>query len=98
VAEPVFPDAGVTLTVRLEPLPPRKIPEAGNRVVLEELAVTARSSAAVVESPTVKPSTTEEVLIARVWLPIEEIVGAALSSTAVKITSLENSLSRPAAS
>ena len=53
VAVPVWPAAGVTVTIRFELLPPRAMPAAGTKVVFDELAVMARLPAAVSASPTV---------------------------------------------
>ena len=54
VAEPERPLAGVTLTVRLAPLPPRLIPLTGTNVVLLEVRERASDPAAVSSSPTEK--------------------------------------------
>ena len=54
VAFPYCPAAGVTVTVRLAPLPPRAMLLTGTRLVLEEAAATVRLAAAVSTSPTVK--------------------------------------------
>src|SRR6476469_9331740 len=53
VALPVWPAAGVTVTVRFEPLPPNTMFAFGTRVVLEELPVTVRFVACVSGSPMV---------------------------------------------
>jgi len=56
VAVPVCPAAGVTVTVRLAPLPPNAMLAFGTRVGLEELPLTVKLAAAVSASPTVKAS------------------------------------------
>src|SRR5690606_7116262 len=55
VAVPLWPAAGLMVTVRDEPLPPRVIAEVGTRVVFDEDAVTTRFCAAVSLSLTVNP-------------------------------------------
>ena len=52
VAEPVCPAAGVTVTVRADPLPPSATLAAGTSDGFEVAAVTTRSAAAVSASPT----------------------------------------------
>ena len=54
VAMPVRPAAGVAVTVRLAPLPPRTSPLVASRVVSDEAAVTVRAPGAVWVSPTWK--------------------------------------------
>src|SRR5688572_3502573 len=51
---PVWSAAGVTVTVRLEPLPPNATLAAGTKVVLVEAALKVRLDATVSTSPTVK--------------------------------------------
>jgi len=46
VAEPVWPAAGVSATVRFAPLPPKAIPASGSRVWFDELPLTLRSPGA----------------------------------------------------
>jgi len=55
-AEPVWPAAGVTVTVRFAPLPPNVIFAFGTNVVADELPDTVRLSTEVCESPTVNAS------------------------------------------
>ena len=55
VAVPVWPAAGVRVTVRLEPLPPKPIFVFGTKIGLDELPLTFKLPAAVSTSPTVKP-------------------------------------------
>src|SRR3954470_8776190 len=50
---PLFPDAGVIVTVRLAPLPPKAIPDTGTTPGFEEVAATVRLPAGVSTSPTV---------------------------------------------
>src|SRR3954468_3324255 len=54
VASPICPGAGVTVTVRLEPEPPKTIPELGTSVGLEELALNCKFNGAISRSPIVK--------------------------------------------
>src|SRR4051812_37942818 len=56
VAVPLWLAAGVTVTVRLAPLPPNTIPVSGTRVGLDEPLLKVRLAAAVSTSPIVKPS------------------------------------------
>ena len=53
VAEPLWPATGVTVTVRLAPLPPNATLAAGTKTVFEEAAETVRLVAAVSTSDTV---------------------------------------------
>src|SRR6266568_1565453 len=53
-ATPVWPAAGVRVTVRLLPLPPKTMLALGRRAVFEELPETVRLPAAVSRSATVK--------------------------------------------
>jgi hypothetical protein len=54
VAVPVWPLAGVTVMVRLEPEPPKTMPLLGTNVGFEELPETVRLPADVSRSPTMK--------------------------------------------
>ena len=56
VAVPVPSAAGVTVTVRLAPLPPNTMFAFGTRAVFDELPDTVRLPAGVSRSPTVKAS------------------------------------------
>jgi len=53
---PVCPDAGVTVTVRFAPLPPKTMFASGTNVVFDELRVRFRLAGAVSTSPIVKLS------------------------------------------
>jgi|SRR5687768_15272484 len=53
---PLCPAAGVTVTVRSEPVPSKVIPPVGTIVVLLEVSETMRSAAGVSGSPIVKGS------------------------------------------
>ena len=81
VAVPHCPAAGVTVTVRLAPDPPRAIPAVGSRVRFEETAVTVRSAARVSASPTVKLIGPDEPPVGTVTSATSEIVGGALTVT-----------------
>ncbi len=61
VALPVRPVAGVTVTVRLVPLPPRTMLAVGTRVGLEDPRETVKFVAEVWVSPTVNPNARVEV-------------------------------------
>ena len=54
VAKPVCPAAGVSVTVRFEPDPPRAMLLSGSRPGFDDEGVTARLAAEVSASPTVK--------------------------------------------
>src|SRR5262245_5909037 len=54
VATPVWLPAGVTVTVRLAPAPPKVMLALGTSVVLDELPLTVRLAAGVSASPMVK--------------------------------------------
>src|SRR6266851_3623974 len=79
VAVPVWLRAGVTVTVRLAPEPPRTMLAAGTRVGLEEARDTIRLPVAVCASPTVKAMGA----VAVFWLmdrsAMLEIVGGVLA-------------------
>ncbi len=76
VAVPVWLAAGVTVSVRLVPLPPRTSPAAGTSVLLLAAAVTTSVAGSLSTSPTVKAIGPVEVSSARVRLAKELIVGA----------------------
>lgn len=74
VAVPARPVTGVPVTVRLAPLPPKTMLEAGTRVVSQLLPVgvtVASSSVMKASAPALKPEDT-------VWSVISEMAGAAL--------------------
>src|SRR5438477_561264 len=80
VVAPVCCGRGVTVTVRLEAEPPKKIPLSGTRVGLDERPETFREPAAVASSPIVKGMAAVEVFCAMV-LALKlapEMVGLAL--------------------
>ena len=85
--------AGVTVTVRLAPLPPNAILAAGTSAGLEELPVTVRLPAAVSASPTVKAKVPVDVFSLIVWLMTEETIGALFPDTTT--ISGHGRLSRP---
>ena len=78
VATPLWLAAGVTVTVRFEPLPPKTIPPCGTRFVFDEVAVTVRFDAGVSKSPMVKVSGGADTLGKVVLSVTSEIVGRAL--------------------
>lgn len=71
------------MTVLLEPLPPRTMPETGRRDVLLEAAVTVRAPAAVSVSPTENVIGVDELLDVMETAAIELIVGAAFDADGV---------------
>src|SRR5215469_15242462 len=62
-AVPVWFGAGVSVTVRLEPLPPRTMLALGSKVAFEDTPATTRFVAGVSRSPTVNGMGTVEVLV-----------------------------------
>ncbi len=76
VAVPLWFAAGVTVTVRLAPLPPNTMFAVGTSVGLDELPLSVRLPAAVSASPTVKAIAPVPVSSAIVCAAIAEIVGA----------------------
>src|SRR6266511_3277723 len=83
VAVPVCPAAGVTVTVRLAPLPPKTMLPLCTNVGLDELPLTVRLPAAVSTSPTVKLIAPVWVSSLIVWLARFEIVGASFTALTV---------------
>jgi len=80
-AVPVWPAAGVTVTVRFAPLPPRTMFAVGTRVVEEEVFVRVRFAAEVCASPIVNGIAAVAWPEVTVCAPIEEMVGAVLVGT-----------------
>jgi hypothetical protein len=76
VALPFWLAAGVTVTVRLAPLPPKTMFPLGTNPVLEELPLSVRLPAAVSASPTVNAIAPVGVSSLVVWSAMFEIVGA----------------------
>src|SRR5262245_65830436 len=76
VAEPVWLGAGVTVTVRLAPLPPKAMLARGTRVVLDELPVSVRLAAGVSAAAVVEQRGPERAPGAWAWLAMAERVGA----------------------
>ena len=73
------------VTVLLAPLPPKRMPETGSKVVLEEVAERVRDAAAVSMSPTVKAKAPVAVPEVMVWLDMDEIVGISFTELTVKV-------------
>ena len=84
-ATPVCPAAGVTVTVRLPPLPPNTIPLSGTTAVLSELAETVRLPAGVSTSLTVNGIAGVEVLTAISRFVIVETTGGLLTALTVTL-------------
>jgi len=74
-AEPLNPGAGVTVTVRLAPVPPRRIFPMGTNVVSEDAAVTIKLPADVSESETENAIAGVVCPALTVWSAIAEIDG-----------------------
>ncbi len=84
-ATPVWPLAGVTVTVRLPPLPPNAMLPLGTSAMLAEVPDKVRLAAGVSRSLTVKPRAGAAVLM-RVFVPgRREIVGGVLSGRTVTV-------------
>ena len=79
VVVPTWPGAGVNVTVRFVPVPPRRILVLGRRVGLEETAVTVRFVAGISASPTVKDSGDSVVPAFPIWSGILEMIGGVLA-------------------
>src|SRR4051795_13054776 len=78
VAVPDWPAAGVTVTVRLAPLPPRLMLPRGTRAGLEELLLRIRLARPVSTSPIVKLNGPVELSTLMFWLAMLEIAGGSL--------------------
>src|SRR5213594_1427989 len=76
VAVPVCPAAGVTVTVRLDPLPPNTMLLIGTSVSLDEPPPNVRLSTGVSASPTVNGIAPVPVPTVANWSEISLIVGA----------------------
>ena len=80
-----MPAAGVTVTVRLAPLPPNTIFAVGTSVVDEEDLASVRFAAAVSASPIVNGIAAVDWPEVTVWAPIAEIVGAVFGAGACTV-------------
>src|SRR5439155_14351045 len=83
VALPDWFVAGINVTVRLEPLPPKRILPFGTSPGLEEVPLTVRLEAGLSASPTVKLIGPVEVSWLIVLSGIFEIVGASFTGVTV---------------
>src|SRR5215831_7487083 len=83
VADPFWPAAGVSVTVRLAPLPPNTTLAFGTSVVFDEVPLTVRFATGVSTSPTVKATGPTAVPVVVAWLAIAEIVGGSLTALTV---------------
>src|SRR5499427_489152 len=83
VAAPVCPATGVTVTVRLAPLPPKAMFASGTSVWFDEVPLRVRLATGVSTSPTVKAMGPAATPLVVAWLPIAEIVGASLTALTV---------------
>src|SRR2546423_820106 len=82
----ICPAAGVTVTVRLESLPPSTMLLNGTKVVFQEPTVTARLPAAVCASPMVNGSGAVEVPALIVWFGTLLTVGGVLVATPLTVS------------
>ncbi len=86
----VVPDwlaAGVRVTVRLAPVPPRTMLATGTRAVLDDVLVSVRLPAAVSTSPTVKGTAGVGVSSLTVRLAMLEMVGTSFTGVTVRTNS-----------
>ena len=81
VEVPLWFTRGVSVTVRLLPLPPNEMPFVGSNVAAEDAAHTLRLPAGVSLSPMTNGIGPELELVAIVWLAMDEIVGGELTVT-----------------
>src|SRR3989442_10378624 len=84
VASPVCPAAGLTVTVRLAPLPPKTMLLVGTSVAFDEFLLNVRLPTGVSTSPTVKLNGPVELFTLIVWFAMLDIVGG--SFTALTVT------------
>ena len=83
VEAPDWLAAGVTVTVRLAPEPPKTTLATGTRAVSDEVAGSVRLPAGVSASPTVKATAPVGVSSLMVWSAMLEMVGASLTAVTV---------------
>src|SRR5881296_1596983 len=95
VATPVCPAAGVTVTVRLDPLPPKTMLLVGASVALDEPLLNVRLPTGVSASPTVNGIAGVAVSTVVNWSGISLIVGAAPVADTVVIVKLHPPPSEP---
>src|SRR5207247_174308 len=95
VAVPVWLRAGVTVTVRLAPDPPKTMLATGTKVGLEEAPETIRLPAAVCESPTVSVISVVAGFCAVVWSAMVEMVGAVFAGALTVSTKLSLAVRLP---
>ena len=86
VAVPVWLLAGLTVTLRLAPEPPKTILAFGTRVVSDELAVRTKALAAVSASPMVKGKAAVELFAAMLWFATSVMVGAVFVTVRMKVS------------
>src|SRR5258706_309123 len=84
VLVPLWPAAGVTVTVRFAPDPPNIILPIGDKVGLEEAALSVRLPAGVIVSPITKPIGPVELSSFRVWAGMAVMVGGVFSWVTVR--------------
>src|ERR1039458_7474955 len=84
-ATPVWPAAGLTVTVRLLPPPPKTMLALGISVVLAEAADNVRLAAGVSRSPTVKAMGGGAVLRSVLVQEIAEMQGAVFAGNTVTV-------------
>jgi hypothetical protein len=86
---PLWPVAGVIVTVRSDPDPSKVIPPVGTMVVLLEVADTMSSAAGVSASPIVKGIGSVGVFSAVVWFSIGVMVGESLMGLTVRTKDMD---------
>ena len=96
VLVPLALATGLSVIVRLAPLPPRVMPSAATTPRFDDVAVTVSDPVAVSKSPTVKAMFPVAVSSNVVWSKIVLIVGA--SFTSVTVMAKAFSKNRPPAS
>ena len=89
---PVWPEAGVSVKVRMAPEPPNAMPLSGSSPMFEDARLTVRLAAEVSASPMVKLIGPREVSCGMVWFETSEMVGGVLAAiVTVKLVELVNS-------
>ena len=84
VVVPLCPEAGVTVTVRAAPVPPRTILAVGTSVVLLEVPVTVSEVSGSSTSANTKANAPVEDPVGTVWFAMEEMVGG-ISTSKMKL-------------
>lgn len=88
VVDPVWPGAGVTVTVRLAPLPPKTMLAVGTRVVFPLAPETVRIPAAVSMSPMVNGNAPVEAGSTTDWFARADMVGGSFTALTVNVNTV----------